>query len=460
MARKTILQQEQKLTQRLSQSQILFVRMLEMNSLEAEEAVKKEIEDNPALEAKESDAGQPASDDSADSPALLNTLGTTTSRGEMYETSDSSESLLDYLMSQLRQISIEDENVRCAAEYIIGTLDSNGYMTRSPEGIADDLLFKENIEMDISAVRDALDIVRSLDPPGVGATNIRDCMLIQLRQKKRIQKVADAINIVEHHFDALSKKHYHKILSAAKFDEERLQSALNTITSLNPKPGASFGGGSAGIVPDFIVESREGEPFLILNNKIPELGIEASFSQAARLMGKNAARRKNEDAQYINTRVGEAKEFIRIILRRQQTLMDVMSAIVTFQHEYFTTEDESTLRPMALKDIAALTNFDIPTISRATNNKYISTPKGTFPLRYFFSESFSQGGDETASGRKIEDAIRKLVNAEDKHRPMSDEQLSRRLIAMGYDVSRRTVSKYRDRLGIPVARLRKTLNSH
>lgn len=476
MKSNTTLHQEQKLAQRLSQSQVRYVRMLEMNAPEAEEAVRAELEANPALAVKTDETPEAmTTDDGAifretpeevqsadyahpdDIPFLSSVLSRgVTSRKEMYAPVDSSESLYDYLLSQLSQMDLEDDISRAAA-YIVGTLDANGYMTRTLQGVADDLLFKEGIEMEMDRVAEAFRAVRSLDPPGVGASGLRDCLLIQLRRLPDSEAVDDARNIVENYFEELGMKHSHRILSQTRMGKERLKKAFDVITGLNPKPGASIGGGSVSenVVPDFVLDLQDGELRLSLDNRIPELAIESGFSRAVESLEKNAKRRAETDTEYVMTRYNEAREFMKILRRRQQTLFDVITAVVDYQKEYFLTEDESTLRPMALKDISEITGLDIPTVSRATNNKYLSTPWGIFPLRHFFSESFTQGGEEKASGREIETVMKRLVDQEDKRHPLSDELLARRLEALGYDVSRRTVSKYRDRLRIPVARLRK-----
>ncbi len=475
MSKKLSLSQDQRISQRLSQSQVRFVRMLEMNAQEAENAVNAELEANPALAAAGSDGDSVEPDagftetpeqlqeaDYAhpdDIPFAPRSLSSPyTSRKEMFASADTSSSLADVLTAQLHQISL-DSLTKAVAEYIIGTLDDNGYSTRSLQGIADDLLFKEDLDVSPETVSRAFDIVRSLDPAGVGAESLQDCLLLQLTRMPESETSRDALEIITSHFERLALKHYHKIQTAARLSRERLDKALHLILSLNPKPGSAFSSSETNpeIVPDFSVDIVDGDLRIHLDNRIPELAVDASFDKARLDLEKNASLRQKQDAQYIVSRCNDAREFIRILKRRQQTLFDVITAIVSFQKDYFLTEDESNLRPMALKDISAISGLDIPTISRATNNKYIAAPWGIIPLRHLFSESFAMdSGKEKVSGRKIETILRQLVDDEDPRHPLSDDQLARRLVQLGYDVSRRTVSKYRDRLKIPVARLRKS----
>ena len=304
----------------------------------------------------------------------------------------------------------------------------------------------------------ALEAVRSLDPPGVGAESLRQSMELQLRRMAPSTERDDALRIVERHFDRLAARRFSQLRPDAGDDPTRLERALALLRRLNPKPGAPFGGERAEatyVEPDFLVDVGGDDIRVSLAGSIPELALSQSFAQAVRDMDR---RRGAGRDPYVVQRFNDAREYLRILERRQQTLMDVMTAIVDLQRPYFLSlGDEALLRPMGLKDVAARSGLDVSVISRATKNKYAQMPWATVPLRFFFSEGFSSGNEGTVvSGRGVEQAIRKAVEGEDKRRPLSDEAICKILRADGYDVSRRTVSKYRDRLGIPAARLRAT----
>lgn len=438
----------QKTLQRLSQTQVRYVRMLEMNEPEFEETVRAEVEANPALESSEEQKNEP----DIRNPYISSEISPRAS-GWNTIPDEAGESLYEVLIRQLHQFNLSPDELE-TAEYIIGNLDSNGYLTRSVATIADDLLFRENREVPEAQLQKVVDIIRQLDPPGVGAFSLQDCLILQLERRGNSEQRNDALQILRNYFVPFSMRHYHKIASGLHLDDRRLSAAIDTILSLNPKPGAGFESrnDTQHLAPDFILENEGGQLKLTLANRIPELSISKSFRDIQDSKGKKKI--KNKDSAFISSSYNEAKEFLGIIRRRQDTLFRVMSAIMKIQKDYFETEDEANLRPMALKDVAAEAGIDIPTASRATNNKYLSTPWGTFPLRYFFSERFSMEG-ESVSGREIEAQLKEIISAEDKHRPLSDDAIASRLKDAGYDVSRRTVSKYRDRLRIPVARLRK-----
>lgn len=476
------LSQQQRLTTRLSPMQVRFVKMLEMTSPEMDEAVIRELDDNPALEKSENESTSPTEltdsgenfnessedllradyKDDDDIPYYRLEARNTSRDDKTYNfiPPDDSESLYDNLNRQIKERKLSVE-VRAIAEYIIGNLDSNGYLLRKLSSIIDDLAFQQGIDVDYDDARQALDEVRSLDPAGVGASDLRDCLLLQLRRNNDdLHKLAQ--DVISNYFEPFSMKHYHKIISGMKISENRFREVLNLILSLNPKPGASFGsanvqGGAAQpIVPDFMIDI-DGENIVIsLNNNIPELQVEESFENAVKRMERNARQRASKENEFVMSRYNDAREFINLLRQRQETLFAVMSAIVKFQKKYFLTEDEHNLLPMGLKDIATITGYDLSVISRATNNKYLSTPWGILPLKFFFSESLGEGNEE-ASAREIQAALKRIVDNEDKRHPLSDDSICQMLNERGYDVSRRTIAKYRDRLGIPVARLRKDL---
>lgn len=474
------LNQEQKLSQRLSPMQIRFVKLLEMNSPEADEMVRREIDDNPALEVDSEFDNQRTEDgsqfnetaedvqradynDEDDIPYYRLEANNKSADDSYYEfiPQDDDETLYDYLTRQLEERKL-NADVEFVARYIIGNLDSNGYLRRDLLAIVDDLAFNQGIEISEADAQEAFAEVRSLEPHGIGAVNLQDCLLMQLKALRENEISSLAIKMIRDFFEAFSMKHYHKIISGLKIKDETFKQILNLVLSLNPKPGASIGGSYTDgaiqhITPDFFIDiSDDGEITISLNNRIPELRIEESFSKAMELMESNAKKRDSKSNAFVLSRYNDARDFIEAIKLRQQTLFSVMSAIVKIQKEYFLTEDEHTLRPMGLKDVAKSTGYDISVISRSTANKYVATSWGILPLRFFFSEGVGEGSDE-ASAREIQAAIRKIVEEENKRSPFSDDQICKILKNKGYDVSRRTIAKYRDRLGIPVARLRKSL---
>lgn len=471
---------EQRLGLRLSQQQLRYVRLLELNTPELEDAVERELTDNPALEKEDKydEKGEVLAGGTWREFAIRSSGSRDEDVDYVSLTADRSASLYDYLREQLYQRDLSEREFK-VAEYVIDSLDRNGYLRRSVNSLADDLAFNEgDVETTPDDVRKAVDVVRSLEPFGVGATDLRECLEIQLRHKPDSEEKRDALRIVTEEFREFSLRHESKIMSRLKLSEERLRKAVALIRSLNPKPGASVGGDYADsaniIVPDFVVAPDEdGELVITVNNRIPELRIDETFSQAARTL-KNKAEKRLESAEeeknreFILSRYNDAREFIAILRRRQETLMTVMTAIVTIQKEYFETADLYRLRTMMLKDVSALTGLDFSVISRATANKHVATPWGIFPLRFFFSDSVSDSasrqdsaddteGTDVLTNRKIEARIRELVEKEDKRRPLSDERLRELIEEEGHEVSRRTIAKYRDRIGIPVARLRKEL---
>lgn len=444
---------EQKNVQRLSQAQLRYVRMLEMTAPEFEEAVMDEVEANPALETDEESPERKTSEKETN-PFLAADIAHSSSPWNSGSIPDESgESLYDYLNRQLRQTDLSPEMMKIA-DYIIGNIDGNGYLSRPLQSIGDDLLFRENIGVSHHTLERVLSAIRQLDPPGIAASSLQECLILQLERQPESQTRNDALSILKEYFEPFSMKHYHKIISGLRLSDTRLKAAVGKIRSLNPKPGSGFSRTEGdNIAPDFILENEGGRLYISMPNRIPELSVRKSFADAVNSPKKTTS---DPNREFIASRYNEAKEFLGVIRRRQDTLFRVMTAILKLQKNYFETEDENNLRPMALKDVAAEAGIDIPTASRATNNKYLSTPWGLFPLRYFFSERFSQEG-ESVSGREIEARVKKMIEQEDKRHPLSDDAIASALRGQGYEVSRRTVNKYRDRLRIPVARLRKSL---
>ncbi len=455
--------QRQELTQqtvmRLSQQQLRFVRLLEMNTPELEEAVERELEDNPALETDdESHSRQeeeerripiiPRRADADDRP---------------FTPVDETATIYDDLYLQLAERRLKP-NVRRAAEFIIGSLDSNGYLRTPLSQLTDDMAFGPGIMVSQEEAHQAWEAVRGLEPAGIGATDLRDALTIQLRALPQSQKRDDALLILDEAYDDFIQKHRHKILSLLGMDQQRATEAIDLLRSLNPKPGAALGNDAGErlnvIIPDVTVSNDDGQLNIFLNARIPELRIETSFEQALRDLEQLPKGEARKGSEFVVSRYNDARDFIRAISQRQQTMLKVITAIVDIQKEYFETEDVYTLRPMMIKNVAAKTGLDLSVISRATNNKFIAMPSGTvLPLRFFFSDSKGEQKEDgaTATNRKIEAEIAALVKAEDKKHPLSDRRIQEEMEKRGYGLSRRTVAKYRDRVGIPVARLRKLL---
>lgn len=460
---------DQKLSMRLSAQQLRYVKLLEMTEPELEEAVRREQEENPALESLEPPEADSAPAENNNPAYRYEARNTTPADFADYDFSppDHGETLYDALRRQLSERTMPPR-IAEAADYIIGSLDSNGYLRRPLRSLVDDMAFGPGIEISEKEAREALDVVQSLEPYGVGAADLRECLRLQLLHIPESEVRDRALRIVDDQFEALSMRHTHRIISALRITQAEAKEAIDLIVSLNPKPGASFGTSTdtaTTIIPDLIIDNEGGELTLSVNSRIPDLNISDTFAEAVRRMESDSDRRKARKGQeFILTRFNDARDFIRILRQRQQTLLDVMTAIMKIQQEYFATEDVYRLKPMMIKDIAALTGLDLSVISRATANKYVATPWGIFPLRFFFSDSIGEPdedseGDSTEilTNRKIEAEISRIVDEEDKRHPLSDEKIRLMMEERGYDVSRRTVAKYRDRLDIPVARLRKDI---
>lgn len=459
MASSQALNLDQRQTLRLSAQQLRFVKLLEFNAPELEEAVEKELEDNPALQISDA-SPEPTAREYTPSPSRQ----WSPEDADSYDFSppDTQESLYDNLLRQLSERNLAPQ-VKEFAEYIIGNLDPNGYLRRSPESVADDFLIQTGKEISPGDARSALEAVRDLEPYGIGASDLRETLLIQLRHLPHSQEREDAIRILEEQFDALAMRHTHRIISGLKISADRAHDAIELISSLNPKPGSALSSDNFSnniIIPDLILDNEDGELTLSTANRIPDLVISRTFSEAMRELESRQRKADRKGGEFIMSRYNDARDFIRLLRQRQETLLNVMGAILKIQKDYFDTQDLYRLRPMMIKDIAAITGYDMSVISRATANKYLSTPWGIFPLRFFFSDSIgdeSEEGNPVLTNRKLEAEISSLVEKEDKKHPLSDERIREEMERRGFEVSRRTVAKYRDRLGIPVARLRKEL---
>lgn len=487
------LTQEQKLQQRLSPQQVQFVRLLEMNRVEMEDEVRHEVLDNPAIQVSDNDeSGQhddfnesgndneddgsaneikpdpdmrdnDDDDDNDDIPAYRLNISNHSADDKAYEPVATSEnSLIDYLTEQINEQNLT-ENQRKIADYIIGNIDSNGYLTRSVSAISDDLIFQTDLNVSEDEISTVLQIIRDLDPAGVGAVDLRDCLLLQLERLSGSADNMAAYDIIDKYFVEFSKKHYDKIISAMKISAEDFRRALDIIRALNPKPGSLYGSADNAkaqhIIPDFSVEIDGDTITLTLLNNIPDLQIEESFQAMYDSLSTKKPRNRNEEEanRFVKDKYESASAFIAMLRQRQTTLFNTMRAIVDRQKDFFLTEDESSLRPMVLKDIAADTGYDISVISRATSGKYVMTQGGIYPLKFFFNEGMRRDSGEDVSTREIQSSLKQLIEKEDKNKPYSDEQLCALLKEKGYEIARRTIAKYRERLGFPVARLRKEL---
>lgn len=478
------LTQEQRLQQRLSPQQVQFVRLLGMNRSEMEDEVRHEVLDNPAIEIADSDdssdgevpaeemttdnnvtpdSADPEDEPEDDVPAYRLNISNRSADDKVYEPIITNEStLIDYLSEQISEHDLSEKQ-QTIADYIIGNIDDNGYLTRSVEAISDDIVFQMGIEVDEDEIQSVLQMIRDLDPAGIGAKDLRDCLLLQLERLPGSDDNLLAYKIIDCYFPEFSKKHYDRIITALKTDKEGFRRALEVILSLNPKPGSLYGGGDNSkaqhIIPDFSVEVDGDNITLTLLNNIPELQIEESFqAMYDDISVKRVRNRSEEEAnRFVKDKYESAATFIKMLKQRQVTLFSIMRAILERQKQFFLTEDESLLRPMVLKDIASDTGYDLSVVSRATSGKYVMTQGGIYPLKFFFNEGIRHESGEDVSSREIQSALKEIIEGEDKKKPYSDEVLCTLLNKRGYEIARRTIAKYRERMGFPVARLRKEL---
>ena len=473
---------EQRLQQRFTPLQVQFVKMLEMTGPEVEDEVQRVLDENPALERCDNDErdnnltedstevfNESAEEiqladyrDEDEIPPYRLEARNYSADDKYYEpvAVDSSDTLIESLNAQLMEYDLDDTEL-AIAQYIIGNLDDNGYMTRDLTAICDDLAFNAGIDVPLSLIKNMFEIVRGLEPAGVAAIDLRDCLLLQLKRKEKSKQNDIATDIIDNYFDLFSRKHYDRLCSCLNISTEELKEVKTIITSLNPKPGSILTGGVSDstrhIIPDFSIEVDDdnGNITLTLLNRIPELQIEETFSEKACEIPQNATWSQREAAAFIKQKRDEASGFIKILKMRQETLYRVMKAIVKIQHEFFLTDDESKIKPMILKDISAITGQDLSVISRATTGKYVMTQRGIYPLKLFFNERPTD--DDDTSSHEILAALKDIIANENKRRPLSDEAITNALGEQGYNIARRTVTKYRERLGLPVARLRKEL---
>lgn len=471
---------QQKLLQKLSPQQIQMIKLLEIPSMQLEQRIKSELEENPALE----EGAELSLDDVPEDKSMREDEGF--SLDEYVNTDDIPSYKLNaknYSKPELKpdipfsvgttfQDNLEmqlglrdlDERTQMLTEYLIGNLDDDGYLRRKLEAIVDDLDFTLNIKTTEEELLEALRIIQDLEPAGVGARDLQECLLLQICAKDQTNPaIARARKILKHHFEEFTKKHFDKIISRLNISEEDMKDAVDEILKLNPKPGGGYSDPHSKVVehiiPDFILENRDGDLQLSLNSKnVPELRISRTYSEMLESYSKNKNNKQQKEAvSFVKQKLDSAKWFIDAIRQRQNTLMLTMEAIIEFQKDYFQEGDETMLHPMILKDIADRTELDISTISRVANSKYIQTHFGIYPLKYFFSEGLQTDSGEEVSTREIKKILEECIEGESKRKPLTDDELAEILQSKGYQIARRTVAKYREQLNIPVARLRKEL---
>ena len=484
-----------RLGQKLAPQQIQLMKLIQLHTLEFEEELERELEENPALEKvqEESKEDDYASLDEGfeeegtdsittdfdvdeyiydDEPAYKTASSNYSADDEDFDNESlltEGQSLYDYLLEQIRLISIEGDDLKIA-EYIIGNLDNDGYLRRESKQLVDDLAFSQGVYTTKEKVEDILEnYVQKLDPPGVGARNLQECLLLQIEKKVSADKaVSLAGNILRNQFDALTNKHYNKIIQKYDIEEEDLKDALEVISKLSPKVGGNFDTQTITInqeiIPDFVIQIKEGkngqvEVIPLLNSKnAPTLRVSEEYKDILTTYShdKKSADHK-QAALFIKQKLDAAKWYIDAINQRQNTLLQTISAIVKLQKNYFITGDDKSLKPMILKDVADITGFDISTISRVVKSKYADTPNGIVYLKSLFSDSLTNDDGEEVSTKEIKNHLQEVISNENKRKPLTDDALVGLLKEKGYNIARRTIAKYREQLNIPVARLRKEL---
>ncbi len=473
---------QQKLLQKLSPQQIQMIKLLELPALQLEQRIKKELEENPVLEidAAKNDNDQDSGNDSSDSvdtdisiDEYINDEPSYKYKTSNYSKDDKKEEIPfsigstfhEFLVEQLGLLDLDERQAQIA-EYIIGNIDEDGYLRRDVEAMVDDLAFNLNLEVSDKEMSDLLNVVQELDPPGIGARDLRECLLLQLKKKEhKTVIIVNAIKLIEGQFEEFTKKHYDKIMLRLNLDEDDLRDAIEEIVKLNPKPGSSYSNplnkADQAITPDFILDINDNQmtAFLTKGN-VPDLRISTAYANMLRAYNENKKEQSKDQKDaviFVKQKLDSAKWFIDAIKQRHQTLLLTMNAIIEYQKEFFIDGDDAKLKPMILKDIAYKTGLDISTISRVSNSKYIQTHFGIYPLKYFFSESMQDESGEEVSTRKIKKILQDVVDNENKRQPVTDDRLAEILKEKGYPIARRTIAKYREQLNIPVARLRKEL---
>ncbi len=475
-----------KLSQKLSPQQIQLMKLIQLPTQAFEQKVKQELEENPALDngkvetidefdnlsnqEDDFELETPDSEINVDDYLSDDEIPDYRLSANNYSVDDeerqvpyaSGTSFNQHLKNQLNTFRLSKED-REIAEFIVGSIDESGYLRRSLTDLMDDLAFTQNVYTSEDVIEKVLETVQQLDPAGVAARSLEECLIIQLTRKKQTIPIKLATQILEKSFDHFSKKHYQKLMSKFDVNEEMLKEAIQEIEGLNPKPGGSYAGNTKiveHVVPDFTIRIIDGKLELTLNSRnAPELHVSREYGDM--LKGYKASKDKSKAQKdaviFIKQKLDAAKWFIDAIRQRQQTLFVTMSSIMYYQKEYFLTGDERTLRPMILKDIASEIDMDVSTVSRVANSKYVDTPYGTKLIKEFFSESMTNDQGEEVSTREIKKILETVIEEEDKRKPLTDDKLAGILKEKGYPIARRTVAKYREQLDIPVARLRKQI---
>ncbi len=477
-----------KLSQKLSPQQIQLMKLIQLPTLAFEQRLKQELEENPALETgkeeienqeddyddlyeDESDSENIAAEDiNIDEYLSDDEVPEYRTQANNYSSDDEERtipyaagiSFTQYLINQLNTVYLSDDEW-AIAEFLVGSVDESGYIRRSISDITDDLAFTQNIYTDEKTVEKILRIVQELDPPGVGATSLEECLIIQLKRKDPTPNTELAIAILEKSFEQFTKKHYAKLIQKHNVSEETLKEAITEIERLNPKPGGSYSGNTRmieHIVPDFSIRIVDGELELTLNGRnAPELHVSREYNNMLEgyKNAKDKSKSQKDTVMFIKQKLDAAKWFIDAIKQRQQTLYVTMNSIMNYQKEFFLTGDERKLRPMILKDIADEIGMDVSTVSRVANSKYVDTPYGTRLIKDYFSESMKNEQGEDVSTKEIKKILETVIGEETKRKPLTDDKLAAILKDKGYPIARRTVAKYREQLGIPVARMRKEI---
>jgi RNA polymerase sigma-54 factor len=489
--------QQQKLLQKLSPQQIQLMKLLQIPTANLEERIKEEMEENPALEYQDTDSGEPDDFDSdrenddvagpeEDDVELSNDTAEKIDLDDFLRHEDDGDysygegdysgdqesrstpvrvetSFHDHLLDQLGMLDLEDDKKKIV-EQIIGSIDEDGYLRREPSSLVDDLAFGQNIHTTVEEVNELISQIQQFDPAGVGAWTLQESLLLQLKRiAPQTSDTKNAIEIIDKYFNEFTKKHYDKIQRHLGLNDEDFKKVIQQIIKLNPKPGAAFevvNKAESYVIPDFFVFNNMGVLELSLNSKnAPELRISDGYKEMMRAYdrGDKKDKRQKEALIFIKQKLDSAKWFIDAIKQRQHTLLQSMQAIIDFQKEFFLTGDETSLKPMILKDIASITHLDVSTVSRVANSKFVQTEFGTYKLKYFFSEALQTDSGEEVSTREVKNILGQIIGSENKRKPYSDEKLTEMLQEKGYNIARRTVAKYREQLNISVARLRKEL---
>ncbi len=463
---------QQKLQQGLSPLQIQTIKLLELPTLELEQRIKKELEENPVLDeapsSEETDDGEPKnvslSDYSPDDPTPSYRLYVNNQGKDLkpqYNTFSVKESFHQNLEMQLGYSGLTGDD-RAIASFIIGSIDDDGYLRRDIVSLTDDIAFRLNIETTPEHVEKILKVIQEFEPVGVGARDLRECLMLQLRAKEQTPERKRAEEILENYFEEFSRKHYDRIMTRTGMSKDELKEAMDEIVHLNPRPGGqiddSYVEQAQQIVPDFILDNKDGELILTMPKfSVPELRVNKRYADLLMNSAASSGKRGKEAVSFVKQKLDSAKWFVEAIKQRQNTLQNTMKAILDFQHDFFLDGDETKLKPMVLKNIAEKTGLDISTISRVVNCKYIQTNFGVYPLKYFFSEGMKTESGDEVSTREIKKVLSESIEAEDKKKPLTDEELVTVLSQKGYKVARRTVAKYREQLNIPIARMRKEI---